>query len=261
VLESMRTGMSRVLEMDLEDVAILVVGRMGTDEVDALLYDPMPGGSGLLEQACERWREVVEASLEVVTRCASLCPRSCIDCLQTFRNAYYHRLLNRQLAAERLKLWGVNLHLSHEVPARLPSAAAKGTAIPVGEAERRLRDLLSRAGFPAGEWQRQIQLGRPLGSTSPDVYFPGDVPQDPGVCIYLDGLSEHIHGNPQTAAKDRAIREELRARSFEVFEIPATDLDDRDAMARHFYRVGRVLMGKDAARGMREKTDWFRGES
>jgi hypothetical protein len=143
----------------------------------------------------------------------------------------------------------------------LPSAAAKGTAIPVGEAERRLRDLLSRAGFPAGEWQRQIQLGRPLGSTSPDVYFPGDVPQDPGVCIYLDGLSEHIHGNPQTAAKDRAIREELRARSFEVFEIPATDLDDRDAMARHFYRVARVLMGKDAARGMREKTDWFRSES
>jgi hypothetical protein len=249
--------MSRVLEMEMEDLAILVIGRMGTDEVDALLYDPMPGGSGLLEQACARWKEVVEASLDVVSNCASTCSRSCIDCLQTFRNAYYHPLLDRQLAAERLKLWGVTLHLSHEVPARLPASSPRTSAMPVGEAEPRLRELLSRAGFPAGEWHKQILLGRPLGSTSPDVHFPGDDPGDPGVCVYLDGLSQHIHGNPETVAQDRAIREELRARHYEVFEIPASDLDDRDAMARHFFRLARVLLGKDTARGLRDNPSWF----
>lgn len=257
VLESLRVGMSRVLEMEMEDLAILVIGRMGTDEVDALLYDPMPGGSGLLEQACARWKEVVEASLDVVTNCASSCPRSCIDCLQTFRNAYYHALLDRQLAGERLKLWGVSLHLSHEIPARLPASSPRMSAMPVGEAEPRLRELLSRAGFPAGEWHKQILLGRPLGSTSPDVYFPGDDPGDPGVCVYLDGLSQHIHGNPETAAQDRAIREELRARNYEVFEIPASELDDRDAMSRHFFRLARVLLGKDAARSLRDNPSWF----
>lgn len=49
VLETLRVGMSRVLEMEREDLEVLVVGRSGTDEVDGILYDPMPGGSGLLD--------------------------------------------------------------------------------------------------------------------------------------------------------------------------------------------------------------------
>ena len=56
----------------------------------------MPGGSGLLEQLCARFGEVVTAALKVVETCPSVCERSCIDCLQTFRNAFYHRYLDRQ---------------------------------------------------------------------------------------------------------------------------------------------------------------------
>jgi hypothetical protein len=126
----------------------------------------------------------------------------------------------------------------------------------VNAAEARLRALLERAGFPAGIWYHEIPLGRPLGSTTPDVFFAGD-DEDPGVCIYLDGLSEHIHGNPHTAAQDRALRDELRARYYEVFEIPASELDDREAMARHFYRLARVLLGKDKARDLRNDASWF----
>lgn len=33
-------------------------------------------------------------------------------------------------------------------------------------------------------------------------------------------MSEALHGNTATQRRDRAIREELRARSYEVFEIP-----------------------------------------
>jgi hypothetical protein len=256
LLEALRIGMSQVLDMERDDVDVLVIGRVGSDGVDALLYDPMPGGSGLLEQACERWAEMVTAALAVVTDCPSVCQRSCIDCLQTFRNAFVHRYLDRTLAAERLQTWHTQLTVLHEVPPRLPDTAPKRGAMPVNEAEARLRALLEHAGFPVGVWHHGIPLGRPLGSTTPDVFFPGD-DDDPGVCLYLDGLSEHLHGNPLTAERDRAIRDELRARYYEVFEIPASELDDRDAMARHFYRLARVLLGKDKARDLRHDASWF----
>jgi hypothetical protein len=72
-----------------------------------------------------------------------------------------------------------------------------------------------------------------------------------------DGLSDHIHGHPATRERDRRLREELRARHYDVFEIAASDLDDRDAMARHFYRLARALMGQDRARGIRDRPTWF----
>ena len=74
-----------------------------------------------------------------------------------------------------------------------------------------LKTMLERASFPAAEWHRQIDLGRPLGTTSPDCYFADDDLDEPGVCVYLDGLSEHIHGKPTTHQRDRASREKLRA--------------------------------------------------
>ncbi len=257
VLEALRVGMSRVLDMEREDLEVLVAGRPGTDEVDGILYDPMPGGSGLLDQACERWPEVVAAAAEVVENCPSGCVRSCPDCLQTFRNAFYHKNLDRRVAGEVIRACGASLTHLHEIPARLPSEPPKGTAVPVNVAEMKLRHLLQRAGFPEPKWQYEIRLGRPVGSTFPDCFFPGEDEYELGTCVYLDGLSEHIHGNPGTAAKDRDIRDELRSRGYEVIEITATELDDRDAMARHFYRLAKLLLSRDAARRIRSDWSWF----
>ena len=257
VLEGLRTGAARVLEMDREDLEILVIGRAGTEPCTGVLYDPMPGGSGLLDQLCARFTEVVTAARETVESCPSSCARGCIDCLFTFRNAFFHRHLNRILAAERLSSWGSSLELTHEIPPKLPTEAPRGSAIPVNDAEARLRSLLLAAGFSEGLWQHQIALGQPLGSTSPDCVFRSEDAEDPGVCIYLDGLSDQAHGNAATASRDRAIRELLRSRHYEVFEIVATDLYDRAAMAKHFFRLGRVLLGRDTARAIRDETTWF----
>jgi hypothetical protein len=256
LLEALRMGMSQVLDMEREDVEVLVIGQVGSDRVDAVLYDPMPGGSGLLEQACERWEDVVAAALAAVAHCPAVCQRSCIDCLHTFRNAYFHRYLDRHVVVERLQAWGTQLGFLHEIPPRLPDTAPKPEAMPVNTAEATLRALLARAGFPAGRWHHDIPLGRPLGSTTPDVFFPGD-DDEPGICVYLDGLSEHIHGNPHTAERDRALRDELRGRYYEVFEIPASELEDREAMARHFYRLARELLGREKARDLRNDVSWF----
>jgi hypothetical protein len=67
------------------DLQVLVIGHVDRDDVDALLWDPMPGGSGLLDQLCERFQEVVQAAREVAGACPGRCASSCIDCLQSRR--------------------------------------------------------------------------------------------------------------------------------------------------------------------------------
>lgn len=253
VLETLRLGAAQILEMEVEDLQILVVGQAGSEKVDALLYDPMPGGSGLLQQTLDRWAEVVQAGQTIVKGCPSGCDTACIDCLYTFRNAFYHRYLNRHTAAEKLAEWGENLTFSHDIPANLPQTPVSDSEMPVNEAEDRLRLMLIQAGFVEPQAQHAINLGRPLGVTTPDFYYTDPNDSFAGICIYLDGMSRHIHGNRETQLRDRQIREELRAREYEVIEIPCGDLTDRVAMSAHFYKLGRILLGRVKAAEIRDQ--------
>lgn len=256
VAESLRKGATEILEMELEDLQLLTLGRTGREQVDVVLYDPMPGGSGLLEQMVSRWPEVVSAAISDLENCPSACERACIDCLYTFRNGFYHDKLSRHTALKRLREWGSSLRHTHDVPPAL--ADVGGDGVPVNDAEDTLSALLIRAGFPTPQAQQQVALGQPLGSTTPDFFYEDPTGRLDGICVYLDGMSRHIHGNAATHRRDREIREELRNRGYEVFEIPFGHLSDREAMTRHFYRLGRIMLGRDQADGLRRDTDWFR---
>lgn len=258
VLEAIRIAATRVLDMHREDLQILVIGHVDREEVDGLLWDPMPGGSGLLEQLCARFDEIAAIALEVVSKCPAVCESSCIDCLQTFRNGYYHKLLDRRLAEERIQAWGPRLAESHDIPAKQPSKDPGEGEQPVNEAERRLRYLLRAAGFEEGVRGEQLRLGHAIGTTTPDViYRAADHGPDEGVCIYLDGLSRHIHGNPLTAAKDRIIRDWLRSHGYEVIEIPASELHDPGAMTRHFRKLAGYLQKPQLRKALQDDPDWF----
>lgn len=266
ILETLRMGAAHVLDMHLDDLQILVIGHVDRDEVDALLWDPMPGGSGLLEQIRENFAHVIEAALQLADECPSACEHSCIDCLQTFRNSFYHRYLDRHLATERLREWGGELSIAHEIPPLQPAVDGHDLdAQPVNDGETKLKHLLQAAGFMAGEFQQQIRFREPIvmdhliGSTTPDVYFRGDSDddEDKGVCIYLDGMSSSLHGDPQIAARDREIRTWLRNNGYQVIEITYVELDDREAMIRHFRKLAKCLSGKDMARKLSEQSAWF----
>ena len=56
---------------------------------------------------------------------------------------------------------------------------------------------------------------------------------------------------------DRVLREELRARGYVVIELPASDLADREAVARAFSRIARKLIGSERAQSLRADTSWF----
>ena len=258
VLEALRIGACQVLDMHADDLQILVVGHVDREPVDALLWDPMPGGSGLLDRLCARFDDVARAALDVVANCPSVCASSCIDCLQTFRNAYYHRYLDRAIAADRMKEWGTRLAFDHDIPPHQASAPAGDDAMPANEAEAKLRQMLLAAGFGEGARGEQIRLSGSLGTTTPDVvYRAADHEPDECVCIYLDGLSRHIHGNPETAEQDRRIRAWLRGSGMEVLEIAASELDDQPAMTRQFRRLAGYLGRTDLRRQVRDDAGWF----
>ena len=86
-----------------------------------------------------------------------------------------------------------------------------------------------------------------------------DDADDKGVCIYLDGMNAALHGDPATAARDREIRGWLRNNGFHVIEITYVELDDRNAMVRHFKKLARFLEGKDLAKRIEEDSSWFDG--
>lgn len=68
-------------------------------------------------------------------------------------------------------------------------------------------------------------------------------------------------GRDQYAGRaGREVGEELRHRSYEVFEIPFGRFSDRDAMIQRFYRLGRILLGKEQVGKLRNEPAWFIAE-
>ena len=152
-----------------------------------------------------------------------------------------------------------SLSVDHDIPPLQPAATPSGNAAPVNDAEVKLRHLLRAAGFGEGVRGEQIRLDRSLGTTTPDViYRTEDHDSDEGVCIYLDGLGAHLHGNPETAERDREIRTWLRNRGYEVIEMAANELDDEEAMVRHFRRLASYLGMRDVRSRVRDDRSWFR---
>jgi len=258
--ESLRFSATEVLDMHIEDLQVLIVSHPDKDEPDALLYDPMPGGSGLLEQLCWRFSEILQVARRLAESCPSLCGNSCIDCFQTYRNAFYHEHLNRHLMVDRIDEWGHTLNSTHPIPPRQPTPEPAGDHQPVNAAERKLRNMLLAAGFPEGAWQeqRRLALPAPYNTTTPDVTFADPDDDERFIFIYLDGLSAHIHGNPETQETDRQIRAELVAEGHTVISITCVDLDDQQAMTRYFKRLAKELIGREAISQVDSASEeWF----
>lgn len=256
VVEALRMGAARVLDMEVEDLQLLSVGHAGQGTCDVLLYDPMPGGSGLLEHLAERWGEVRDASLELLTQCPSACESACIDCLHTYRNRFYHEYLDRHVAAQVFEGAMGPLVEVHPIPENLPktqSTAGQGQT----HIENRFKQFLSQAGLPDPLCQHRIDLGAGYGSTIPDFHYLGEDEDEPGICIYLDGMAGHIHGNPEQAEKDRAIRAKLDSLGYEVVVVRSFELDDKDAVVRAIARIAKYLVGKERQREVKEDTSWF----
>jgi hypothetical protein len=254
LMEALRQGAAEVLDMEISDLQVQVFGKPGTEKYDVLLYDPMPGGSGLLEQMLAHWPAVVEHTLALVEDCPSACETSCVDCLQHFRNSFYHAELNRHTAQAFLREWGAEVRFSHTIPAVLPDETLLQK--PGNPPEQQLVAMLKAAGLVNFETEKPIALSGGI-TTRPDIYFHAPNDQYEGVCVYLDGMSEHLHGNAVTAAKDRQIRDELLNTYYEVVAIQYQELYDKTVMRTHMRRIARAVVGRAKANEVDATDDWF----
>lgn len=81
IAEALRAGAARVLDMERDDLDLVVIRQPGSPRADALLFDPMPGGSGLLEQIRGNFGMVADSARAVAHDCTAVCAESCVDCL------------------------------------------------------------------------------------------------------------------------------------------------------------------------------------
>lgn len=193
-----------ILERELEDLQRVMSGRAGAEDVDLLLYDPIPGGSGLLGSLTGRWDGVLAAALPLEESCPSACATACVNGRHTFRNAFYPPPLDRDTAADRLRTWG---------PAPSPWLRSGDTGHPPVEAGKTLRALLLRPEFlpPLGHvGQRSVDPARPPGLTistsstkTPDKRTERGLHRDP------DGMRSHVRAATTT---DRVVLAGLKLR-------------------------------------------------
>jgi ATP-dependent helicase YprA (DUF1998 family) len=231
--EALRTAATRLLDMGQEDLQLLVV-RKPDDTTDLLIYDPMPGGSGLLEQMLSRWKELIAAAKGLLAGCVMGCQAACYSCLKTFRNQFHHQLLNRHEAL------GLMAELDHTPePYREVSPVFEeeraGEDTPSNPPEARLQRLLSDHHFPAGRCRESITTTAGL-STAPDWFY-----EPSRVAVYLDGMSRGLHGDPRTAQRDQLIRGMLELDGYTVIVVQSRDLDDPQAVRQHLKNIAQAI--------------------
>jgi ATP-dependent helicase YprA (DUF1998 family) len=240
--ESIRIGAAQLLEMSIDDLQILSCPQ-ADETFDVFLYDPMPGGSGLLQQILDRWQQIIDAAAEVLASCPQQCEASCYDCMRTYRNVFYHGLLDRHKASKLIGEYTGDLKREHDMPA-VEEAEPLPQGLPTNQGEHDLAATLDHAGFPPFDHQFKIEIGPPFGTTTPDLYHY-DPTTGVRLAVYLDGLSKGVHGGAERTRIDRMIRETLEADGVDVVEIASSDLTDPEAMRRHLKRIAVKLRRAD----------------
>jgi ATP-dependent helicase YprA (DUF1998 family) len=232
----LKRAAANTIEMDIEDLQYLFFPQ-NESQVDLFLYDPMPGGSGLLQQIIDLWDDVLDEGLKISGDCPLQCETACYECLKSYRNVFYHEILNRHKAASILEdLKGISF--SHDIPEKLLETSEQGqNTLP---SEERLEKMLLDEGFSVPKKQEEIPLtidGFPnLSRTVPDFVYP-----DQKVAIYLDGMSGHLHGNKQTELIDRLITDELEELEWKVIRIQYPELSDPTVMGIYYRKLSRAL--------------------
>ncbi|MFA5312228.1 MAG: DEAD/DEAH box helicase [Methanomassiliicoccales archaeon] len=240
LVEGLRIAASIGLEMDPEDLQTLVMPQLdGT--VDVLLYDPMPGGSGLIDQIIDSWQDILKAGINAMNHCPGSCLKSCYSCMKTYRNMVNHEILDRKVAVDMMNSYLGTVEQTGKVPPKTSGTKTQGQ--PTNTAEMRLAKLLKEHSYTEFDPQKRIDLpkGR-INSTVPDFYYES-IDHRIKCAIYLDGLSRAIHGNVDRQNMDRFIRATLESMGIRVVVIAATDLDDPEMMDMHYASISRIING------------------
>jgi hypothetical protein len=198
----------------------------------------MPGGSGLLEQMLVRWQELIATAKNLLAGCVQECETACYACLKTFRNQFYHSMLNRHDGLELMdKLDFLPEGYRDIVPVFEEEKPGEGT--PSNPPEAVFVKLLREHHFPEGHCRKRIVTS--LGITT----WPDWVHEPTQVAVYLDGMSRGLHGDPNVAKKDHIIRQAIEFDNYKVIVVQSRDLNDPQAVRQHLRNIAQAMGRED----------------
>jgi ATP-dependent helicase YprA (DUF1998 family) len=98
-------GASEALGIRRDDIDGTIYFRIFDDPISIILYDNVPGGAGHVHRIEQNLRSVFLAARDKVSNCECGPETSCYNCLNNYRNQYFHDKLQRGVAKTLLELF------------------------------------------------------------------------------------------------------------------------------------------------------------
>ena len=221
--ESIILGMANTLQIERTDLSFITYSELPTQS-RGFLFDPMKGGSGIINQLLSDWNSIIKKAINYLENCQNDCEQACYGCLKTYWNERNHDILNRHIALNLLKELRGNFEQQEEIPEIIEEEI--GTGDSTISTEARFNQYLKERGFH--QFHQQVEVEVNFGgvkSSTPDFVYESKT-ENTKIAIYIDGLSHGIHGNSRTRRIDKLVELGLKQKGWEVIRIPASNLDD-----------------------------------
>lgn len=223
-------GAVRLFEIDPEDIEAYVLTKTRTDDdgkthqevLDILWIDRIVGGSGILHRLATRFPLVAKYALDHLD--GHECPNSCYRCLRSYRNQWWHTMLDWRMVVPNLRgVTGEQVIRLETVEAAAPptlapeweEAAAEGCESPQ---ELNLLKAIRAAGtIPEPEKQLVVYDNNKLLTRADFAYTDCQ----PKLLIYVDGLA--YHSDPKQRVHDNRITNRLQMMGYRVLRFLGTE--------------------------------------
>jgi Domain of unknown function (DUF1998) len=223
VAAGLEQGIQVAFQVDSSELASYVFADDEGGPARVLLYETDEGGIGVLAALArgEGWARLIDTTLRALhvdpesgEDDPGACATACYDCLLTFYNQQYHRILDRRPVVELLCLLrGATFAVT------TPEGASYEVLIEHAKGiEPDVLKLMRARGLPAPGEQHRVIKDADAPVAEADLYYP-----DQRICVMCDGTP---HDQAGVSEQDELKRKRLKALGYRVVVIRYDDVED-----------------------------------
>ena len=223
-------GAVRLFEIDSEDIEACVLTKVRKDDegtthqevLDILWIDRIVGGSGVLNRLALNFPKVAKAALDHLD--GHDCPNSCYRCLRSYRNQWWHKMLDWRLIVPYLRgVTGEHVERIENVEAPAPTtegpeweeARKEGCESP--QELNLLKAIRADGSLPEPDKQHVVYDHNKLLTRADFAY----VDCEPKLLIYVDGLA--FHSDVRQRVHDNKVTNRLQMMGYRVLRFLGTE--------------------------------------
>jgi hypothetical protein len=223
-------GAVRRFEIDPNDIEAYVLtkvtksaeGQARREVLDILWIDRIVGGSGVLHRLAQHFPSVAQAALEHLD--GHDCPNSCYRCLRSYRNQWWHKLLDWRMVGSHLRgVTGETVDLLGAVEPITSSVEgpeweeARQERCESPQELRLLKAIRADGALPEPDKQHVVYDGNRLLTRADFAYLDCE----PKLLIYVDGLM--WHSDVRQRVHDNRVTNRLQMVGYRVLRFLGTE--------------------------------------